>query len=97
MSDDVRVVKNDSEQRYEAWVGDERAGFVDVDERDGVTVALHTETEPHFAGQGIGTALVRGMLEAVRERGDRIVSHCSFVTAYLERHADEFGDLRADG
>ena len=38
--------------------------------------------------------MARRVLEAVRERGDRVSATCGFIAAYLERHP-EFHDLLA--
>jgi len=43
-------------------------------------------------GQGIGSRLVRAVLEKIRADGLKVVPRCSFVSAYLARHP-EFNDL----
>ena len=58
----------------------------------GVITFTHTEVAPQLRGRGIGSALVRGALEAVRAEGLKIVVRCAFVSAYLARHP-EFNDL----
>ena len=44
------------------------------------------------AGPGIASRLMRGVLEAARAQGLKVVPRCSFVAAYLARHP-EFNDL----
>lgn len=61
---------------------------------DGVMAFTHTEVPPQARGGGIASRLVEGALEVVRARGLKIVSHCSFVRAYLDKHP-EFHDLLA--
>lgn len=58
----------------------------------GVVTFTHTEVPAALQGQGIGSRLVRGALEAARTEGRKVVSRCSFVSAYLRRHP-EFNDL----
>ena len=58
----------------------------------GVVTFTHTEVPAALQGQGIGSRLVRGALEAARAEGRRVASRCSFVSAYLGRHP-EFNDL----
>jgi predicted GNAT family acetyltransferase len=58
----------------------------------GVITFTHTEVPAALAGQGVGSRLVRGALEAARAEGLKVVSRCSFVSAYLRRHP-EFNDL----
>jgi len=60
----------------------------------GVITFTHTEVSPALRGRGIGSALVRGALEAARARGLKVVARCAFVSAYLARHP-EFADLIA--
>jgi predicted GNAT family acetyltransferase len=58
----------------------------------GVITFTHTEVEPALRGRGIASRLVHDALDAVRERGLKVVATCSFVSAYLGRHP-EFADL----
>jgi len=58
----------------------------------GVMTFTHTEVPAALQGQGIGSRLVRGALDAARAQGLKVVPRCSFVSAYLSRHP-EFNDL----
>jgi predicted GNAT family acetyltransferase len=58
----------------------------------GVITLTHTEVPPALGGRGVGSALVRGVLEAVRARGLTVVPKCPFVAAFMGRHP-EFNDL----
>jgi predicted GNAT family acetyltransferase len=58
----------------------------------GVITLVHTEVPPEIGGRGVGSALVRGALEAIRARGLKVVAKCSFVAAYMGKHP-EFNDL----
>jgi predicted GNAT family acetyltransferase len=85
---DVRVVDNPAEQRYEAFVGDTRAGFSTYELRPGTVVFLHTEIDPAFEGQGIGSRLAAGALDDVRRRGLSVTVLCPFISDYVRRHPD---------
>ncbi len=50
----VRVVDNPAKDRYEAYVGDELAGFVTYRTRPGAVVLVHTEVDDAFEGRGVG-------------------------------------------
>ena len=52
----VRVVDNPDRNRYEAYVGDELAGFVTYRARPGVVVLVHTEVDDAFEGRRGGRA-----------------------------------------
>jgi uncharacterized protein len=92
---DVAVVENPEKRRYEAIVGDQVAGFLFYQERDGRLVLVHTEVGDEWEGQGIGSRLVSGTLDAIRARGQRIEPVCPFVRGYIERHP-EYADLVAE-
>ena len=91
---DVQVADNPAEGRYEARVDGRVAGRLFYQERDGALVLIHTEVAEEFKGQGIGSRLVAGTLESIRERGLGITPLCPFVRSYLERHP-EYCDLVA--
>ena len=56
---------------------------------------LHTEVPEALSGQGVGSKLVRGVLDALRAEGAKVVPRCEFVAAYVERHP-EYRDMVAD-
>ena len=58
----------------------------------GVITFTHTEVPQELSGRGIGSALVRGALEAARAEGLKVVARCPFVSAYIASHP-EFADL----
>jgi predicted GNAT family acetyltransferase len=89
-----RVVDNSSELRYELWSDDALAGWIQYTRRDDVVTMVHTDIDPAFEGQGLGSTLVAGALDDVRAGGKRVHAICPFVAAYLERHP-EYGDLVA--
>jgi len=82
------VRRNADQQRFEIHVDGELAGFLGYRESKGVLDLLHTEVQPRFEGRGVGAELVRGALEQARASGHRIVPSCSFVAAWVERHAE---------
>ena len=89
MPDAVR--DNKSQHRFEMDVaGDIAVAHYRLE--PGVVTFTHTEVPAALQGQGIGSHLVRGALEATRAGGRKVVSRCSFVSAYLGRHP-EFNDL----
>lgn len=57
--------------------------------RDGglITIA-HTEVPKELGGQGVGSALVRGLLDRVRAEGAKVRPLCPFVKAYIEKHPE---------
>lgn len=85
MSDTVR--DDSARQRYELEVGGELA-FIDY-LRDGRKVIMtHAEVPVALRGGGIGSALVKGALMLVREKGEKVVPLCPFVAQYIHRHPE---------
>jgi predicted GNAT family acetyltransferase len=91
----VAVIDVPEEQRFEIRVDGECAGYVSYERLGDRIVFMHTEIDPGREGQGLGSQLARGVLEAAREAGAPIVPLCSFVSAYIERHP-EYDDLVDD-
>jgi predicted GNAT family acetyltransferase len=86
---DVQVTDNPGESRFEARVDGDVAGFAAYDKADDRIVFTHTEVDDAFEGQGVGSALARGALDAVRaEGGHRVVPQCSFIRGWIDKHPD---------
>lgn len=91
MSDQVR--DNPARSRFELDA-DGYLAFSDY-RRDGAVLTIsHTEVPAAIGGKGIGSKLVRGVLDLIRAEGLKVVPRCSFVRAYIERHP-EYRDLLA--
>ena len=88
----VRVVDNPERKRFEGYVDDRLAGVIEYIPLPGKVIATHTEVEEALEGRGIGSQLVAGALELLRN-DDRVVQPlCPYVTAYLRRHP-EYADV----
>jgi predicted GNAT family acetyltransferase len=86
----THVQRNDAESRYEIRVGDVLGGFTEFEpDSHGRLVFPHTEIDPAFKGQGLGSILVEQALADLARRGETIVPRCPFVVRYLHRHEVE--------
>ncbi|WP_036564639.1 GNAT family N-acetyltransferase [Nocardioides halotolerans] len=91
MSDDVdvQVSQNEDEQRFEARVDGELAGSAYYETADDLIVFTHTEVDDAYEGKGVGSALAKGALDAVRADGRRkVVPRCPFIKGWIDRHPD---------
>ncbi|GHJ55357.1 N-acetyltransferase [Nonomuraea sp. TT08I-71] len=86
------VEENPAKHRFEILVDDALAGFTAYVPRGEVLVFTHTEVDDRFQNMGVGSALIRGTLDQIRERGGRIAVQCPFMRAFIERHPD-YADL----
>jgi predicted GNAT family acetyltransferase len=80
---------NPSRSRFEAWVGEELAGFAEYELGEGTITFVHTEVGDAYEGEGVGSSLVRASLDAVCRDGElTVVVKCPFIKAWIERHPD---------
>ena len=87
----MSVTDNPARSRYELDLAGEVA-FATYRLGPGEVVIPYTEVPRHLRGQGIGSALVRGVLEDIRAKGLKVVPRCGFVAAFI-RDNPEFRDL----
>ena len=85
---ELRLLRNDARQRYEAWLGDTRAGVATYRETDSTATFIHTIVDEAFGGRGIGSQLAAFALQDAVDRGKRIVPRCPFIRAYLAEHPE---------
>ncbi|KRF18918.1 hypothetical protein ASG90_03245 [Nocardioides sp. Soil797] len=83
----VEVNDNQDQSRFEAHVEGELAGFAEYVREPGRITFTHTEVS--LEGQGVGSALARQALDAVRaEGGLTVVPRCPFIKGWIEKHPD---------
>lgn len=90
--DQLRIVDNPAEHRYEAQLDGRLVGVSEYHLAEDRIVFIHTEIEPSVEGLGIGSRLAAGALDDVRRRGLKVVAECPFIAAWLRRHTD-YADL----
>ncbi|HEY6024933.1 MAG TPA: GNAT family N-acetyltransferase [Pseudolabrys sp.] len=90
MSNNVR--DNTEHTRFELDA-DGHVAFSNYRRSDGLLTVLHTEVPKALEGRGIGSSLVRGVLDIARAQGLKVNAVCPFVKGYLDRHP-EYADLR---
>jgi predicted GNAT family acetyltransferase len=85
-ADDIEIIDNAADQRYEAWLDGELAGVIVYVPQDGWLVFDHTEVLPAFEGRGVASRLARAALDDVRARRLHVNPKCPFVMGYIQRH-----------
>lgn len=89
MSNNVR--DNTERHRFELDV-DDHVAFSNFKRDGGIITIMHTEVPAALKGRGIGSALVRGLLDIARVQQLKVVPLCPFVASYTAKHA-EYADL----
>lgn len=84
------VVDNSDQSRFEARSDGDVVGFVQYRRAPDTVVLLHTEVSDTVAGQGVGSRLVRGTLDALLAEGITVVDQCPFIGRFLDRHPGEY-------
>jgi uncharacterized protein len=92
-SDDRTVRDNPESHRFEIVVDGAVAGFAEYRHRDGRRSFTHTEIDPAYEGRGLGSTLVRFVLDDARTHGYAVLPYCEFVRGYISEHRSDYLDL----
>ncbi|HEY8933211.1 MAG TPA: GNAT family N-acetyltransferase [Rariglobus sp.] len=89
----VTVRHDEASHRFVAEI-DGHLAHTDYEIESDRMVFTHTFVPPELRGRGVAEQLVRRALAHARARNLRVVPVCSYVAAFIQRHA-EFRDLLA--
>jgi uncharacterized protein len=92
---DTAVHDNPDRRRFELRAGDQVAGIAAYRVRDGVTVITHSEIDPAFRGQGLGSELARQTMDLLKSQQARVITACPFFAKYVTEHR-EYDDILED-
>jgi predicted GNAT family acetyltransferase len=87
-------VRDNTERNRFELDADGHIAFSNYKRADGVLTILHTEVPKALEGRGIGSALIRGVLDTARRQELKVIAVCPFAKSYIERHP-EYADLLA--
>ncbi len=88
MSSKTAITLNEAEKRYE-WTIEGHLAYAQFERLPGAVAYTHTVVPRELGGRGIGSALVRHILDDARRQGLKVRPDCSFVKAYIDRHPDD--------
>lgn len=86
-SDDIPVTHNQPEHRFETMVGGQLA-VCEYQLRGQQMEFTHTFVPSELRGRGIAEKLVRVALDTARDEARVVVPSCSYVDAFIRRHAE---------
>ena len=86
----ISVVKNYELNRFEIYSDGELAGFADFKIENQVISYTHTEIDPKFGGQGLGSQLIKEALDEALEQNLEVAPYCSFVSAYIKKSGEKY-------
>ena len=84
----TEIVDRPERHRFEVLADGEVAGFVDYQLGQGEILLVHTEIDEAYEGKGLGSVLVRHVLDTARDRGLAVLPLCPFVRSWIGRHED---------
>ena len=87
----LEITNNQTANRYEARVQDELV-VLEYHSSSNVLILNHTEVPQHLEGRGVGSFLIKFVLDDARANQFSVVPMCPFVAAYIRRH-QEYRDL----
>ncbi|HEX2855556.1 MAG TPA: GNAT family N-acetyltransferase [Opitutaceae bacterium] len=81
------VRHNSAEHRYEIEL-DGKLAVAEYALEGGRMIFTHTFVPPELRGRGLAEQLVRRALDDARTQNTRVVPACSYVEAFIRRHAE---------
>lgn len=86
------VTNNRDNKRFEIHVDGMMAqgdyDYFTTPQGDKGIVYLHTKVPPALSGRGIGSSLVKYMLDYAQQHHFTVKPACSFVKAYIDKHPE---------
>ncbi|MEU6207213.1 GNAT family N-acetyltransferase [Micromonospora musae] len=64
------------------------AGVVTYQLTGTIIAYTHTEVDPEFEGEGVGSTLARAVMDDARAKGRTVVPICPFLAKWLTRHPE---------
>jgi predicted GNAT family acetyltransferase len=86
----ISVVKNYELNRFEIYSDGELAGFADFKIENQMISYTHTEINPKFGGQGLGSQLIKEALDEALDQNLEVAPYCSFVSAYVKKNSEKY-------
>lgn len=81
------VVLNEARNRFEMVI-DGHVAYEEFEHFPGGIAYLHTIVPKELGGRGVGSALVRHVLDYAVEHQLKVRPDCSFVKAYIDKHPE---------
>jgi predicted GNAT family acetyltransferase len=93
MTSTPEISNQTGRHRYELAVDGKMAAHIDYELKgDGVVDLFHTEVDPAFEGQGLGSKIARFALDDARSHGRKVIPSCPYIAGYVGKHP-EYADL----
>ncbi len=81
------LIDNDQKSQYELHV-DELVPKIEYIKKNNRIFLTHTEVPKALEGKGIGSQLVKKVLEDIKTKDLTLIPLCPFVAMYIKRHPE---------
>lgn len=88
----VAVLERSDRRRYEVYADDVPVGALSYRLAGGRLCLIHTEIEFRYEGNGLGSVLVKHVLDEARARRRTVVAYCPYVKGWLDSRT-EYADI----
>lgn len=92
---DIAVTDNQAQERFEAHVDGELAGYALYKQRPDGIALTHFETLPAYGGKGVASALAHEAIARIRDSDAQVIPLCEFAVSFIREHP-EYTDLVVD-
>jgi uncharacterized protein len=89
-----QIADEREESRYAAYVDDRAAGYAEWILVRGTVLVPRVEAGPSHHSQGIGSMLLRRILDDARAEGNTVLPLCPFAQRWTELHPEYRGTVR---
>ncbi|MGA1256792.1 MAG: GNAT family N-acetyltransferase [Candidatus Nanopelagicaceae bacterium] len=86
----ISILKSEVLNRFEIYFDGELAGFAEFEVSNQMISYTHTEIDPRFGGQGLGSQLIKEALDEALEQNLEVAPYCSFVSAYIKKSSEKY-------
>ena len=93
----ISILKNDELNRFEIYSDEELAGFAEFKIENQMISYTHTEIDPKFGGQGLGSKLIKEALDEALDQSLEVAPYCSFVSADIKKNSEKYLHLVPEG
>jgi predicted GNAT family acetyltransferase len=87
------VADNAKRDRFEITVDGVVAGYAEYHDRGKRRSFTHTVVDDAYEGHGLGSTLVRHVLDDARAHGLEVLPFCPFVRSFIDEHRSDYLDL----
>ncbi len=86
-----------NQNRFELRLQEGVAYVEYLQNKQGIMFLTHTEVPQSLEGNGVGSALIKKVLDHVRAMDVKMAPLCPFIAAYLKRHPEAADGMLAPG